>query len=82
MQTTITSKYQTTIPKAIREKLGLSVHDALEWSLKNGTIMVKLKKSGFSRFRNTVRIGPGDIERDINEARKLRAARIDADTES
>ncbi|PXF58029.1 MAG: AbrB family transcriptional regulator [Deltaproteobacteria bacterium] len=82
MRTTITSKYQTTIPKGIREKLGLSVHDALEWSLKNGTIMVKPKKPGFSRFRNTVRIGSGDIKRDINKARKLRASRIYTGTES
>jgi AbrB family looped-hinge helix DNA binding protein len=31
MQSVITSKYQTTIPKAIREKIGLSVKDALDW---------------------------------------------------
>lgn len=33
MQSIITSKYQTTIPKAIRENLGLSVKDALEWKV-------------------------------------------------
>jgi AbrB family looped-hinge helix DNA binding protein len=33
MQSVITSKYQTTIPKAVREKLGLSVKDALDWKV-------------------------------------------------
>ena len=75
MQTRITSKYQTTIPKAIRQKLGLSVHDTLEWNLKNGTMVVKPIKAGFLRFRNTVRIGPGDIKSDIHKARKLRTTR-------
>ena len=79
MQTTITSKYQTTLPKAIRQKLGLSVHDTLEWDLKNGTIVVKPRKAGFLRFRNSVRIGPGDIKHDIHKARKLRATRTDTD---
>ena len=35
MQSIITSKYQTTIPKAIREYIGLSVKDALEWKVKS-----------------------------------------------
>ena len=38
MQSLITSKYQTTIPKAIRENLGLSVKDALEWKLEKGKV--------------------------------------------
>ncbi len=79
MQTTITTKYQTKIPKAIRQKLGLSVHDTLEWDLKNGTMVVKPRKASFLRFRNIVRIGSGDIKRDIHKARKLRAARISTD---
>jgi len=33
MRSLITSKYQTTIPKAIRDRLGISVKDALEWKL-------------------------------------------------
>ncbi|MFZ2630329.1 MAG: AbrB/MazE/SpoVT family DNA-binding domain-containing protein [Desulfosalsimonadaceae bacterium] len=71
MQSTITSKYQTTIPKAIREHLGLSVKDALEWKLENGTITVYPAKQNFLKHRNTVKTGAGDIAADINIARKL-----------
>lgn len=75
MQTVITAKYQTTIPKAIREKLGLSIHDALEWTVDHGKIVVRPVRSGFLRFRNTVHIGAGDIEEDIKKARRSRMER-------
>ena len=40
MKSTITSKYQTTIPKAIRINLGLSIKDALEWKVENGKVIL------------------------------------------
>ena len=72
MQSTITSKYQTTIPKTIRERLGLSVKDILEWKVEKGRITVYPAKKNFLKYRNTVKTGRGDISADIETARKLR----------
>jgi len=72
MQSVVTSKYQTTIPKAIREHLGLSVKDALEWKVEKGKITVYHAKKNFLKYRNAVKTGEGDIADDIETARKLR----------
>ena len=76
MQSTITSKYQTTIPKAIREHLGLNVKDALEWKVEKGRITVYPAKKKFLKYRNTVKTGRGDIAADIETARKLRVEKF------
>jgi AbrB family looped-hinge helix DNA binding protein len=72
MKSIITSKYQTTIPKAIREHLGLSVKDALEWKVEKGKISVYPARTNFLKYRNAVKTGEGDIADDIEKARKLR----------
>lgn len=72
MQSIITSKYQTTIPKAIRENLGLSVKDAVEWKVEKGKVTLYLAKPNFLKYKNTVKMGKGDISADIEIARKLR----------
>jgi AbrB family looped-hinge helix DNA binding protein len=44
-QTTMTSKGQTTIPKEIRDSLGLQPHDKLTFSLlSDGTVIMRAKK--------------------------------------
>ena len=72
MQSIITSKFQTTIPKAIRENLGLSVKDALEWKVEKGKVVVYPAKHNFLKYRNTIKTGSGDIAADIERARNLR----------
>jgi AbrB family looped-hinge helix DNA binding protein len=72
MKSIITSKYQTTIPKAVREHLGLSVKDALEWKLERGKIIVYHAKENFLQYRNAIKIGKGNISDDIKSARDLR----------
>jgi bifunctional DNA-binding transcriptional regulator/antitoxin component of YhaV-PrlF toxin-antitoxin module len=72
MQSLITSKYQTTIPKAIREYLGLSVKDALEWKLEKGKAILYPATRNFLTYKNTVKTGAGDIVGDIDNARNLR----------
>ena len=69
MQSVITSKYQTTIPKIIRDNLGLSVKDALEWKLENGKVVVYPTKQQFLKYRNVAKVGKGDITADIRLAR-------------
>jgi AbrB family looped-hinge helix DNA binding protein len=72
MQSTITSKFQTTIPKAIRENMALVVNDTLEWKVDHGKIIVSPKQKNFLKYQNKVKIGKGDIEADISSARDLR----------
>lgn len=72
MQSIITSKYQTTIPKAIRENIGLSVKDALDWKVERGRIVVSPVKQNFLKYRNAIKTGPGSIASDIEVARNLR----------
>jgi AbrB family looped-hinge helix DNA binding protein len=71
MQSVITSKYQTTIPKAIRENIGLSVKDALDWKVEKGKIIISPAKRIFLKYRNSVKIGRGEIAADIETARNL-----------
>jgi len=72
MKSTITSKYQTTIPKAIRINLGLSIKDALEWKVENGKVILYPVKRNFLNYRNSVKTGQGDIGGDIEAARNIR----------
>jgi len=72
MQSVITSKYQTTIPKAIRENIGLSVKDALDWKVEKGKIIISPAKRLFLKYRNSVKIGGGEIAADIETARNLK----------
>jgi AbrB family looped-hinge helix DNA binding protein len=75
MQSLITSKYQTTIPKAIRETLGISVKDALEWRVEKGKVILYPAKRNFLKYRNSVKTGEGNIAGDIDIARNLRIER-------
>jgi AbrB family looped-hinge helix DNA binding protein len=73
MKSTVTSKFQTTIPKAIREELKISVNDTLEWEVEDGKVLVYPVQKNFLNFRNSILIGKGDIKKDIDRGRALRA---------
>ena len=72
MQSVITSKFQTTIPKNVRERLKLSIHDTLEWKVDRGKIVVLPVQKKFLTYRNRIKTGPGKIENDIQKARRQR----------
>ena len=72
MQSVITSKFQTTIPKAVRESLKLSVQDALKWKIEGGKVIVYPAQKKFLQYKNTVKTGKGDISADIELARTMR----------
>jgi AbrB family looped-hinge helix DNA binding protein len=72
MQSVITSKFRTTIPKEVRERLNLSVYDTLEWKIYQGKILVQPVQKKFLEYRNKIKTGPGKIEEDIKQARKQR----------
>jgi AbrB family looped-hinge helix DNA binding protein len=72
MNSTVTVKYQTTIPKAVREQLGISINDALEWVLEKGKVVVHPIHNNFMGYRSSVKVGAGDIVADIQLARDAR----------
>jgi len=59
-------RYQTTIPKAVREELGISINDTLEWIVENGQFVVRTRHSNFLRYQSRVKTGGGDIAADIH----------------
>ncbi len=75
MKSTITAKFQTTIPKDVRERLKLSVHDAIDWKIEEGRVVVYPVRKDFLQHRNRVQVGAGDIRTDIEQARAARAER-------
>ncbi len=76
MESLITSKFQTTIPKAIRENLKLSVSDAIEWKVENGKAIVTPVQKKFLKHKNSVNTGKGNVREDIQSARRLRAEKF------
>lgn len=75
MNSTVTVKYQTTIPKVVREQLGISVNDALEWIVEKGRVVVKPVHSNFLSYQGCVKTAAGDIAEDIRLAREGRLER-------
>ncbi|MBI5676595.1 MAG: AbrB/MazE/SpoVT family DNA-binding domain-containing protein [Nitrospirae bacterium] len=75
MRSVITSKYQTTIPKEIRETLKISIHDAVEWRISGNTAIVYPIQRDFLSHRGAIKTGKGDIAADIAKARLARAER-------
>jgi AbrB family looped-hinge helix DNA binding protein len=70
----ITSKYQTTVPKAVREELGLGPNDQLQWEIGNGFARVAPSSQDFRRWRGAIHVGSGSVVQDVRQARKLRGS--------
>ena len=71
-RSTITSKYQTTVPKEIRLKLGLRPRDVLLWEATSREVRLVPARRGFLDRRGSLRVGQGDVVDDIRRARALR----------
>ena len=72
MQSVITSKFQTTIPKGVRERLKVTVKDTLEWKVECGKTVVVSVQKRFLNYKNSVKTGAGKIEEDIILSRDRR----------
>jgi AbrB family looped-hinge helix DNA binding protein len=77
MKSKITSKFQVTIPREIRQQLKLQVSDAIEWIVEDNRIYVEPVNKPFLRYKGAIKTGPGDIAEDIQKARKERAGRYE-----
>lgn len=72
VQSKITSKNQTTVPKEIREKLAIGPGDVLSWDLVDGSIRVGPATRAFLQRRGSLHVGRGSTVDDVRRARARR----------
>lgn len=69
---TITSKYQTTVPKEIRDRLRLDSGDVLIWELDGEGARVRPAVRQFLELQGSIKVGPGSAVEDVRRARLMR----------
>ena len=69
-KSTITVKYQTTVPKEVREKLKVGPSDVLQWEVAGDHIRVTASSRAFLDLRGSIKVGPGDPVEDVRRARE------------
>ncbi len=72
----ITDKFQTTLPKEIRDKLKLSRKDTLVWTLDEDKIIIEINKKSILDLKGAIKTGSGNIKEDIQEMRELISQKI------
>jgi antitoxin PrlF len=74
-KSTITVKYQTTVPKEIRQKLGVGPSDVLQWEVVGDHVRVTAATPAFLALQGAFKVGPGDPVEDVRRARELMGIR-------
>ena len=69
-KSTITVKYQTTVPKEVREKLKVGPSDVLQWEVAGDHVRVTASSRAFLDLRGSIKVGPGDPVEDVRRARE------------
>jgi bifunctional DNA-binding transcriptional regulator/antitoxin component of YhaV-PrlF toxin-antitoxin module len=64
--------YQTTVPREVRDELGLGPGDVLLWEVVDGAARVRPETRAFLALRGSIRVGPGSTVEDIRRARRQR----------
>ena len=72
MQSKITSKSQTTVPKEIRRRLGVGPGDVLDWVWMEDGVRVQASSRAFLSLRGAIEIGAGSTVEDVRRARRER----------
>ncbi|HSS49408.1 MAG TPA: AbrB/MazE/SpoVT family DNA-binding domain-containing protein [Thermoanaerobaculia bacterium] len=70
-KSTLTVKYQTTVPKEVREKLHAGPNDVLQWEVTGDYARVTVASSDFLNLQGRFKVGPGDPVEDVRRAREL-----------
>jgi len=70
-KSTITVKNQTTVPKEVRERLGVGPSDVLQWEVLGDHARVTASNRAFLELRGSFKVGPGDPVEDVRRAREL-----------
>lgn len=69
----ITSKNQTTVPREVRDSLGVGPADQLCWEIRdNGEARVTAANHEFLELRGSIEVGPGSVEEDLRKVRRMR----------
>ena len=71
-KSTITSKGQTTVPREVRDRLGVGPQDTLQWEVEGNTVRVTVAGRSFLRRRGAIVVGPGSTVDDVRVAREQR----------
>ncbi len=74
IKSTITSKHQVTIPRLVREQLGVGSGDVLVWDVREGRAQVSAATTAFLGRRGSVHVGPGSVVDDVARARRQRGS--------
>jgi bifunctional DNA-binding transcriptional regulator/antitoxin component of YhaV-PrlF toxin-antitoxin module len=67
---TITAKYQTTVPKDVRQRLGLAVGGTLHWQVAGQEAHVTAATPEWLDLQGIFRVAAGDPVADVRAARK------------
>lgn len=70
-ETRVTTKYQTTIPKQIREHLGIKPGKEVRWHMVKGMVVVNTHK----RFPNPVKFLTSQTRLDMDAVKLVKQAR-------
>jgi antitoxin (DNA-binding transcriptional repressor) of toxin-antitoxin stability system len=71
-KSTLTGNYQTTVPREVREELGIEPGDVLHWRVIGGQARVVPAKHPFLARRGSIKVGPGSTVEDVRRARRER----------
>ena len=69
-KSTITVKYQTTVPKEVRERLRVRPGEMLQWDVAGDHVRVTASSRAFLDLRGSFKVGPGDPVEDVRRARE------------
>lgn len=72
VKSTITSKGQTTVPKPVRDALGVSSGKPIYWEIRDGAVRVSADEPAFFRWIGAIRTGRGSVAEDVKTARRRR----------
>jgi bifunctional DNA-binding transcriptional regulator/antitoxin component of YhaV-PrlF toxin-antitoxin module len=70
-KSTLTVKYQTTVPKEVRLKLGIGPSDVLQWEWVDNHVRVTAARPAFLQREGSIKVGPGNPVEDVRRAREL-----------
>ena len=75
LRTSLTTKSQTTVPKPVREALGVGPHDPVYWEIRDGEVRLSAGEPRFYRWFGAIEVGPGSVVEDVAAARRMRGTR-------